>query len=1156
MSVRLFVRRVLCLVAVATVGHACGLTLIAQQQGTTVQKTITSVQHFTAHPIAPPTELTSLATPEMAPMPMVAPLFLVDSDTSSSIIIANNSSIPAGATIEVRDLTGSPIAVVHRLLRPHQHQDIDIGDLLASHHNLVPAGSITVTQDASLKGMTVASQVLITRSRGARPSYIDEELAMTSVAGSATLRAVADEGIGSGLIAVTSIVDWEQHVTIRCLSEHSESKPVTLTLNGQATALLSSCGGDVASGIDAFQESVNEKPQNAILGYELTTDGGASSFSAFGLTPHQRGQDVVYSALPFTDPQLVNSPNSAFAGVPFGSQQALPAGRYSPRLSLTNFSASPANVSVSISTTQYEAEGTPQERTVLRRAVIPARRTIELQLADSSPANGLLQSLFVTSDRKPGEVLGKVVSRSSGELYEIELLNKDQLDENNGGIHPWSVEGDTASHLLLFNYSSAPHNFSVAIWNGIILWNKLYEVAPNETREISINELIADEVPDKDGKRLDPAYQSGVVNWMIPHSGEGTGRLMVTSRSLAMARNFSCGQFIVVCGGYWYSSGGLSVGQIGEVMNFVPEYCDEFSPSQCTGGSPVESGSGTFNWSVGAPPIARFPNSSQQTVTSWPQVYGVGPGGGSGSVQVTAGSCSVYGYGGFPVNPTVNAVNPTPFYVGQSGTMSIVGSGFQNAGVPAVSVSGPSGIPVIGVTTVSDNLITAAYNVPPNAVTGSNYTIAIQFPNVDGGGYPIEYFTAVAAPITQITQLTCSSCLSIWQDSASNNTPVAMSKTVWSLTSNPNLPSVYQGGGNIMGTATFSISPRPTSSYSGLRVEASVPGFGLLVATGVSISSGASSFTANFSGVPSSGSTYLPAQTYHNTSLSMSWGISYTGNACSSSTCYASGSNSSEIYVTLAAPLAVSTKTSSGTPIPALTAVELAIGGGGASTQAAAITNTWNGFAGPANVHSWDGQRALYYYQPGLPFSSCPTSAVLLLTGGNGQCGAWAYLLKDSLAINGISANIYQVIASDYASHGDWLVVNNWTFGTPSISTTPPTYSLPLKNENGGTGPPGMVPLPSGSVFGDLTSLSTLAGQNSTPPAEKVFSQHFIVNAGSTYYDPSYGVTYTGPCGTGSFQANALAGFAYPYTSTSSSQTFAVTRPTTTCNISFNVTSF
>jgi len=57
------------------------------------------------------------------------------------------------------------------------------------------------------------------------------------------------------------------------------------------------------------------------------------------------------------------------------------------------------------------------------------------------------------------------------------------------------------------------------------------------------------------------------------------------------------------------------------------------------------------------------------------------------------------------------------------------------------------------------------------------------------------------------------------------------------------------------------------------------------------------------------------------------------------------------------------------------------------------------------------------------------------------------------------------------------------------------------------------------TTYGNLTSLNTLFGQNTAPapPSEKVFDLHFIVKRvtffdpdGVTYYDPSYGVTYTG----------------------------------------------
>jgi len=66
-------------------------------------------------------------------------------------------------------------------------------------------------------------------------------------------------------------------------------------------------------------------------------------------------------------------------------------------------------------------------------------------------------------------------------------------------------------------------------------------------------------------------------------------------------------------------------------------------------------------------------------------------------------------------------------------------------------------------------------------------------------------------------------------------------------------------------------------------------------------------------------------------------------------------------------------------------------------------------------------------------------------------------------------------------------------------------------------------------VYGDLKSKSTLAGQNTAPPSEKVFDAHFIVKldpavaAASPYYDPSYGVNYLNAA---DFEAKAVKGYA------------------------------
>lgn len=76
-------------------------------------------------------------------------------------------------------------------------------------------------------------------------------------------------------------------------------------------------------------------------------------------------------------------------------------------------------------------------------------------------------------------------------------------------------------------------------------------------------------------------------------------------------------------------------------------------------------------------------------------------------------------------------------------------------------------------------------------------------------------------------------------------------------------------------------------------------------------------------------------------------------------------------------------------------------------------------------------------------------------------------------------------------------------------------------------------------VYGDLTNLSGLAGQNSSPlwtppntPAEKFFGSHYIVMLpgslapavpGGPYLDPSYGRTYASAAG---FETAAVAGYA------------------------------
>ena len=80
----------------------------------------------------------------------------------------------------------------------------------------------------------------------------------------------------------------------------------------------------------------------------------------------------------------------------------------------------------------------------------------------------------------------------------------------------------------------------------------------------------------------------------------------------------------------------------------------------------------------------------------------------------------------------------------------------------------------------------------------------------------------------------------------------------------------------------------------------------------------------------------------------------------------------------------------------------------------------------------------------------------------------------------------------------DAMVIKNWTWAAsaPQPGTLPYGWKIALQTEPSGL--PGMAPLPSSAVFGDLTSVQGIAGEGeggvmpSGTPSEKCFGSHFI----------------------------------------------------------------
>jgi len=336
-------------------------------------------------------------------------------------------------------------------------------------------------------------------------------------------------------------------------------------------------------------------------------------------------------------------------------------------------------------------------------------------------------------------------------------------------------------------------------------------------------------------------------------------------------------------------------------------------------------------------------------------------------------------------------------------------------------------------------------------------------------------------------------------------------------------PVAYVRGSTMQATVSFTLNPIPPSPIPSARIEGAIAGLGKFVANGVLIPA------APPWSVIVTADTALPSTTNFYNPMAVAWSLSADGTPCALN-CTAIGTSSNPVYVTLATPTVA--------PLVS-TFLQLAVGNGGASTQAAAFQQTWSQFytgTGPANVTTWDG-RSLYYYPFGVGFDSCAPSALAILTTekGAGQCNSFAQLFEAAIAVNGIQCLTPGAPLCNNATvsiiNGNLMLVKDWSFtgaGTSGNSGYP--FNLVLNPLDGGAG---MVFAddPTQTQYGDLTSQSTLYGQNTRPPSEKIFRFHFIVKVDPSlcppgqgpYFDPSYGAWYDSAA---DFENKAIFGYA------------------------------
>jgi hypothetical protein len=592
-------------------------------------------------------------------LPLVATIPIDTPEITSTLVLANGSTAATSATLSLFSADGKTSTHQNISFQPHEKKEFPLSSFKTATNPNERWSSITVEQDSRTAGaVVVTGQVLMTDRRASIPAYVDEELAMPEMEGSSQLEAVTDQAEGPPIIAITNLSSTVQQVSLTCLHDVNRAFASHFNIAAHATTTLLACSDALFSGLATYTSTIQNNPAQGVYGLRMEGDGLPGSLAAFAMAAHLRGHDLVFSSVPFYDPGTIHSSDVVFAGVPIGAQETLPNGVYIPRLSLANFSDQPLAFSINLADTVMspvkDAKGNSHLPLLnpIHADTIPPHQTREYVFNGQEAQSGLLHSIVVTTKAEPGAFQAKLVSRSTGILYQVELLAKESLDMNNGGVHPWTLQKDTESHIVLFNHSKSDKKVGVFINAGPnIIWAKEMVLAASETREISINKLQSEQIPDDEGRYLPITAKEGTVDWRTPDNGDITGRLMVTSRDAAMARNFSCGNRFAMCQFALYTlASDIAVGDVLPMYNAVANYCsfNPNTPLNCSLYSPGGSGVANYSWNVGAASIITLNTSADQYLPK-PNLQGVSSGTGTAVVTASGGGCTATGTG----NPTV-----------------------------------------------------------------------------------------------------------------------------------------------------------------------------------------------------------------------------------------------------------------------------------------------------------------------------------------------------------------------------------------------------------------------------------------------------------------------------------------------------------------------
>jgi hypothetical protein len=337
------------------------------------------------------------APPASLSMPMVAPLFLDDQDFSSTVTLVNDAIEQMRARVVVLDSQGVQVAFKEVVMPGHTSLAVQIRDLLTEASSAANSGSVLVIPEP-VPGMPIGAQLSIESKTGATPAYIEEEMLPQNEGRQGIYRASTLAVKGSPIIALKSLAQGSQSVTLECFSEKAGPTKGKVQLQPGELLLVAACD-PTKTGRPAVTEQMtsDQLANRGSVGVSVTTTGTPGDLITFGFSIYRDERGPYFSSLNFTNPMEQLSSGTIFTGIPVGAADLFPRTIFQPEVAVSNFSTKPAEVTVALAHTI----GGKTSTELVQKLILAGHtsRTVGIP-AHGDPA--MTNSLVVHSSLAPG----------------------------------------------------------------------------------------------------------------------------------------------------------------------------------------------------------------------------------------------------------------------------------------------------------------------------------------------------------------------------------------------------------------------------------------------------------------------------------------------------------------------------------------------------------------------------------------------------------------------------------------------------------------------------------------------------------------------------------------------------------------------------------